>query len=91
MFRCRAPRPAAATAPPHEPALRSLAAAGWIDAWHHRSPDDRGGTWPAAAPFRRIDYVWVHPGAGWTVASARRTPVSGSDHVGLLATVRWPG
>jgi endonuclease/exonuclease/phosphatase family metal-dependent hydrolase len=95
-------------APPHEPALRSLAAAGWIDAWHHRrpvdvrgaagaspvpprTPSERGGTWPAVAPFRRIDYVWVHPGAGWAVTSARRTPVSGSDHVGLLATVRWPG
>ena len=75
---------------PQEPALRALAAAGWIDAWHHRSPDARGGTWPAGAPFRRIDYVWVQPGAGWTVAECQRTAVSGSDHVGLVAVVRWP-
>ncbi len=77
-------------APPDEPALRALASAGWIDAWHHASPDARGGTWPAGAPFRRIDYVWVRPGDGWDVAECQRTPVSGSDHVGLVAVVRFP-
>jgi endonuclease/exonuclease/phosphatase family metal-dependent hydrolase len=77
-------------ATPEEPALEALEAAGWIDAWKDAGAAGRGGTWPAGLPFRRIDYVWVQPGAGWEIAECARTPVSGSDHVGLLARIRLP-
>lgn len=71
-------------ATPDEPSLAALDAGGWVDAWRHVHGDERGGTWPAGAAFRRIDYVWVQPAPGWRVDACERTPVSGSDHVGLL-------
>jgi endonuclease/exonuclease/phosphatase family metal-dependent hydrolase len=71
-------------ATPDEPALGAFAAGGWVDAWRQHHEAARGGTWPAGAPFRRIDYVFARPGTGLRVASSTRTPVSGSDHVGLL-------
>jgi endonuclease/exonuclease/phosphatase family metal-dependent hydrolase len=74
---------------PHMRALQALASAGWIDAWADRHAGDCGGTWPAGVPRRRIDYVWVQPGVGWEIASSRRSEVSGSDHVGLVAIVRF--
>jgi endonuclease/exonuclease/phosphatase family metal-dependent hydrolase len=78
-------------ATPLEPALMLLdGAAGWLDAWEQANPDGSGATWPAAVPFRRIDYVWVRPGAGWSIAECRRMPIAGSDHVGLWARVAWP-
>ncbi len=77
-------------ATPDEPALATLEAAGWVDAWKEAGAAGRGGTWPAGIPFRRIDYVWVQPGAGWEIAGCARTPVSGSDHVGLVAHLRVP-
>ena len=78
-------------ATPLEPALMLLdGAAGWLDAWEQANPDGSGATWPAAMPFRRIDYVWVRPGAGWLISECRRLPVAGSDHVGLWARVEWP-
>jgi endonuclease/exonuclease/phosphatase family metal-dependent hydrolase len=75
-------------ATPGEPALVALADAGWTDAWAHVHEGERGGTWPAGAPFRRIDYVWVQPGAGISIQACERTSVAGSDHVGLLVTLR---
>jgi len=72
-----------------EPCLHALAGGGWIDAWHHANPDARGGTWrrrPLPAPRLRLG----PPGAGWKITDCTRTPVSGSDHVGLLARVSWP-
>jgi endonuclease/exonuclease/phosphatase family metal-dependent hydrolase len=78
-------------ATPLEPALMLLdGAAGWLDAWEQANPDGSGATWPAAVPFRRIDYVWVRPGEGWSIAECRRMPIAGSDHVGLWARVTWP-
>jgi endonuclease/exonuclease/phosphatase (EEP) superfamily protein YafD len=77
-------------ATPAEPALAELDGAGWIDAWERTSPDERGGTWPAVAPFRRLDYVWAQLGEGWQVAECRRLPVAGSDHVGLWARLTCP-
>ena len=77
-------------ATPGDPALAALAGAGWTDAWTHANPAARGGTWPAGAPFRRIDYVWVQKGEGWRIDGCVRMPVAGSDHMGLVATLRWP-
>lgn len=76
---------------PTEPALSYLEGpAGWVDAWDRANPNDSGATWPAAVPFRRLDYVWVHLGSGWKVTECRRMPIAGSDHVGLWARVTWP-
>lgn len=92
----RASRSAAAVllgdlnATPHEPALAQLDAAGWVDTWDRANPEGSGATWPAAVPFRRLDYVWAQLGAGFRVAECRRTPVAGSDHVGLWARFTWP-
>jgi endonuclease/exonuclease/phosphatase family metal-dependent hydrolase len=77
-------------AAPHEPALAQLDAAGWVDAWDRANPEGSGATWPAAVPFRRLDYVWAQLGAGWQVEECRRSPVAGSDHVGLWARFTWP-
>jgi endonuclease/exonuclease/phosphatase family metal-dependent hydrolase len=61
----------------------------WLDAWKARHGGSaRGGTWPAIAPFRRIDYVFVQPPASWEVRGCEIEPVSGSDHRGLLARLR---
>jgi len=77
-------------AAPAEPSLTALDNAGFVDAWERTSPAERGGTWPAVAPFRRLDYVWAKLGEGWAVAECRRMPVAGSDHVGLWARLTGP-
>lgn len=77
-------------AAPTEVALARLEGAGWIDAWDVANPEGSGATWPAAVPFRRLDYIWAQLGPGWTVRECRRTPIAGSDHVGLWARIGWP-
>jgi endonuclease/exonuclease/phosphatase family metal-dependent hydrolase len=76
-------------ATPTEASLDALRTAGWMDAWQTIHGDERGGTWPAAAPMRRIDYLWVQQGAGWTLHRAARTRVAGSDHVGVVTELRF--
>jgi endonuclease/exonuclease/phosphatase family metal-dependent hydrolase len=61
---------------------------GWIDAWRRLHPGARGGTWPAGLPVRRIDYVFVQPGAGWAIEACERTAFAGSDHVGVMVRIR---
>ncbi|WP_437676280.1 endonuclease/exonuclease/phosphatase family protein [Sorangium sp. So ce131] len=63
----------------------------WVDAWMHTHPGKTGGTWPAGLPLRRIDYVFVQPGDGWTIARCERAPFSGSDHHGVAAWLRLGG
>ncbi|MFT3767507.1 MAG: endonuclease/exonuclease/phosphatase family protein [Minicystis sp.] len=78
-------------ASPAEAALAHLEGpGGWVDAWDRANPQDSGATWPAAVPFRRLDYVWVQLGSGWKVAECKRMPIAGSDHVGLWARVTMP-
>lgn len=60
----------------------------WLDAWTEAHPGKAGGTWPAGLPLRRIDYVFVQPGEGWTIARCERAPFSGSDHHGVIAWLR---
>jgi endonuclease/exonuclease/phosphatase family metal-dependent hydrolase len=74
-------------ATPGEPSLAALDGA-WVDAWRQTNPDAPGGTWPAVAPFRRLDYVFVRLGEGWDIAGCTRMAVAGSDHVGLCARIR---
>lgn len=69
-------------AEPSEPAV-ALLEAKLTDAWRARRGSERGGTWPAVMPFRRLDYVFVR---GMNVEACRRIPYSGSDHLGVLVT-----
>jgi endonuclease/exonuclease/phosphatase family metal-dependent hydrolase len=73
-------------ADPTEEAVEVLEAQ-LTDAWRAAHGTDRGGTWPAIFPFRRIDYVFVRGDAA-SVESCRRVPYSGSDHLGLMARIR---
>lgn len=78
-------------ATPEEPALAELEGPnGWVDVWDRKNPDGSGATWPAAVPFRRIDYIWAQLGAGWQITDCNRMPIAGSDHVGLWARFTWP-
>jgi endonuclease/exonuclease/phosphatase family metal-dependent hydrolase len=79
-------------AEPDEPIISALADGGgqdgraWIDAWTSANgPNEQGGTWPAIAPFRRIDYILVQPAEHWEVHACTRIPRSGSDHLGVVA------
>jgi endonuclease/exonuclease/phosphatase family metal-dependent hydrolase len=77
---------------PTEPAFAYFEdGAGWVDTWDRANPQDSGATWPAAVPFRRLDYIWAQLGEGWRVAECRRLPIAGSDHVGLCARLELPG
>ena len=72
-------------------ALTRLDAEGgpWRDAWRDQhGPKARGGTWPAFLPLRRLDYIFVQPGADWQIESCDRIPFSGSDHLGVLGRLR---
>jgi endonuclease/exonuclease/phosphatase family metal-dependent hydrolase len=60
----------------------------WIDAWGSRHPGRRGGTWPAIAPFKRLDYVFVPREGELVVRTCHRLPYAGSDHLGLVAHLR---
>ncbi len=72
-------------ADPDEPAVELLERH-WTDAWRAVRGAARGGTWPAILPFRRLDYVFTRGAIG--VAACERVPYSGSDHLGVLATLR---
>jgi endonuclease/exonuclease/phosphatase family metal-dependent hydrolase len=79
-------------ASPDSPAMRKVAAAGFVDQWPLLNPDDPGDTFEAVAPRLRIDYVWSSPSAYRlrTIMTAARpragSAISPSDHLGLLAT-----
>jgi len=61
-------------------------AAGWRDAWLECGDGTPGLTFPAKAPVKRIDYLWL---TGTTrCTSARVVGGEVSDHRGLLVTVR---
>ena len=76
-------------AAPDEPSIRSIAEAGWRDAWTAIHGDRaRGGTWPAPAPVQRLDYIFARLAPGWAIVSCIREPLSGSDHRGVAAVLR---
>ena len=73
---------------PVDEAISILESADWLDTWKAANgPRARGATWPAIAPSRRIDYVFIQPPAKWQVVGCRREPASGSDHLGLVASL----
>lgn len=79
-------------AAPGEPAIHALEGplhGAWRDAWKHaHGARARGGTWPAVAPVRRIDYVFLQPPGAWKVLACEREPAGASDHRGLVARLR---
>jgi endonuclease/exonuclease/phosphatase family metal-dependent hydrolase len=81
----------------HTAATVNLLAAGFLDAWRTSHPSELGSTWPLyfedqfagtpVAPFERIDLIF---GRATTILDAEQTgltPIYGSDHVGLVATL----
>lgn len=70
---------------PESPIHQSLRDAGFRDAWPGCGAGD-GNTFPAGAPARRIDYLYLP--AGVTCTSARVLPGQASDHRALLVRVR---
>jgi endonuclease/exonuclease/phosphatase family metal-dependent hydrolase len=59
--------------------------AGWRDAWLECGDGTPGLTFPARAPVKRIDYLWLTGRARCT--SARVVGGEASDHRGVLVTV----
>lgn len=64
-----------------------LRGAGFRDAWPACGSGD-GFTFPAAAPARRIDYLYLPPGA--QCVEAHVLPGEASDHRALLVRLRLP-
>jgi endonuclease/exonuclease/phosphatase family metal-dependent hydrolase len=74
---------------PREGTIAMLEAAHWVDLWKRgKNPSSRGGTFPAFAPYHRIDYLLVKPQDCWEVHRCERQPFSGSDHRGVAAWLR---
>lgn len=80
---------------PSEPAIAALEGSsdwpegGWADVWRvAQGPHACGATWPAIAPFRRIDYVFVQPRDGWEIRACEVGARSGSDHRAVVARLR---
>jgi endonuclease/exonuclease/phosphatase (EEP) superfamily protein YafD len=66
---------------PSSAELQPLGAAGWRDSWA-ACGGGPGFTFPAAAPDRRIDYLFLPPGLGCRRATV--LPELASDHRALL-------
>ncbi|WP_435318929.1 endonuclease/exonuclease/phosphatase family protein [Haloarchaeobius sp. TZWSO28] len=73
--------------PGNDPAYSVMADA-FTDAWVAADkPEQGGGTWPAADPTMRIDYVWTAD--GWSVSdAATHGDGEDSDHRAVTATLR---
>jgi endonuclease/exonuclease/phosphatase family metal-dependent hydrolase len=78
-------------------AMRSLLAAGYVDAFRTLHPDDPGLTMPAMAPSVRLDYVLVSPDLAAAVVACRvggpdaTELAAASDHLPLVAELELPG
>lgn len=75
---------------PGEPAIATLEAGAWTDAWKLKHGRALGGTWPAFMPFRRIDYIFLQSRHDWRLRACDREPLSGSDHLGIVALLALP-
>ncbi|HUF26974.1 MAG TPA: endonuclease/exonuclease/phosphatase family protein [Gemmatimonadaceae bacterium] len=71
---------------PGSEVIRRVLANGWRDAWTECGGADPGYTFPAHAPDRRIDYLFL--AADETCSEARVVSEGISDHRALLVTVR---
>lgn len=71
-------------AEPGTPTIDTMLADGWLDAWSACGGRD-GLTYPADAPIKRIDYVFLAPGLGCADAGVLQTTTS--DHRPVLVTL----
>ncbi|MEC8251916.1 MAG: endonuclease/exonuclease/phosphatase family protein [Planctomycetota bacterium] len=55
-----------------------------IDCWREAGAGTDGGSYPAAAPIKRIDWLLRAPRSGWRASSARVVPTDASDHRAVL-------
>lgn len=58
-----------------------------VDCWVEAGGSD-GGTYPADAPRKRIDWLLRAPGSDWRAESARVVPTSASDHCAVVFDLR---
>ena len=72
-------------APPSRPVIGRLAESGMRDGWPACGSEGDGLTFPAAAPVKRIDYLFLAPAAGCLAAEVVGDEVS--DHRGVLLTI----
>ena len=83
--------------PDHTGTTVNLLAAGFLDAWRTTHPSELGSTWPLfledqfagtpVAPFERIDLIFGRATQVLDAVQTGLTPIYGSDHVGLVATL----
>jgi exodeoxyribonuclease-3 len=85
------PRGEAVTGAPR-PAFGQLLAAGYVDCYRHCHPRAAGYTYPAAAPWLRLDYLFANPTLAARLERCDRvvsaTAVRASDHLPVWATFR---
>jgi len=72
-------------ATPESPVARAMTGAGWRDGWEACGGSGAGLTYPAKEPAKRIDYLWIAPGAACDSAAVVGGEVS--DHRGVLFLV----
>ena len=75
-------------ATPDDSAIASIGGSGLRDAWVACNRAGPGLTFPASAPVKRIDYLWLPAGAACSDASVLATQAS--DHRPLLVTLILP-
>lgn len=88
------PRGAAVAGAPR-PAIGPLLAAGYVDCYRRCHPRAAGYTYPAAAPWLRLDYLFANPTLAARLDRCERvagaTAVRASDHLPVWATFRTAG
>lgn len=72
-------------ATPESAVIGTVREAGWVDGWEACGRGE-GLTYPAKAPVKRIDYLFLPPGSGCDSAAVVGGEVS--DHRGVLLVVR---
>lgn len=71
---------------PDSEVIRRALANGWVDLWTECGGSGAGNTYPARAPIRRIDYLFL--ASRGTCTDARVVGQGISDHLGVLIDVR---
>ena len=59
-----------------------------VDCWAEACGSSGGGTYPADAPRKRIDWLLRAPGTDWRTESAWVVPTSSSDHRAVVFDLR---
>ncbi len=71
-------------AEPGYPEMEMIAQAGWVDSWAEAGVG-QGLTWPADAPFERIDWIWHTPDL--EARDVHTIPSTASDHHPVVLTL----